>query len=400
MSDPLPAPAERLITLDFMRGVAVLGILLMNIVAFAWPEAAAFSPRVPFGPQGRGDEAVFLVEFVLVEGKFRGLFSLLFGASMVLLVERTDAAGEDGPALQRRRLGWLAAFGLAHYFLLWWGDILFLYAVCGLFALAFIDWPARRLVALALPLYAVGVVWLGALTASGAAPWLGGAGSPEQAAATTARRFAREAAVESRAYLASWPDKVTYQVAHHWDGPLLAVATTALETLPLMLLGMALLRCGLLRGEWPPRRTFTCACGGIAVGLAMTVPLALWLRNTGYPLPLAIFVGAAAAAPGRLALTLGYAALLVLLARALAGSAGGERITAAGRMAFSNYLGTSLLMAGLFQGWGFGLYGRLSRVELLGVVACGWVVMLVWSRPWLARYRQGPLEAVWRRLTR
>ena len=101
----------------------------------------------------------------------------------------------------------------------------------------------------------------------------------------------------------------------------------------------------------------------------------------------------------RLASVIGYAALLVLLARSFADGWLGERVVAAGRMAFSNYLGTSLLMTFLFHGWGLGLYARYGRAELLGFVVLGWIVMLAWSKPWLAHFRFGPLEWAWRCLT-
>ena len=141
---------QRLVALDFVRGIAILGILLLNIVGFAWPEIVYISPRAPTAPVSSVNDWTWLAMFVLADGKFRGLFSLLFGASMVLFVERAEASGRDGAALQRRRLGWLALFGLAHFFLLWWGDILFLYAMCGFVALALRGWPPRRLAITAL----------------------------------------------------------------------------------------------------------------------------------------------------------------------------------------------------------------------------------------------------------
>jgi uncharacterized protein len=390
---------QRLVCLDFVRGVAVLGILLMNIVGFAWPEAAVVSPRAPLAPRGHGDEAVFLAHFVLVDGKFRGLFSLLFGASMVLLVERGDAAGMDGIALQQRRLAWLALFGLAHFFLLWWGDILFLYALCGFAALVALDWPVRRLAGIGLLLYAAGILWMAMLTLPEAMPWLDGSEQARvDALAETGRRLAAEANAERELYLEPWAKAVGDRVRGNWDKPLTMVMTSGLETLPLMLLGMAMLRSGLLTGAWPIRRTATWALAGIGLGLVATLPLAWWIADAGYPMPLVLLINLALAAPARLAMTVGYAALLVLLAWPVAPTRLGRRVIAAGQMAFSNYLGTSLMMTALFHGWGLGLYARFSRLELLGFVALAWLAMLAWSKPWLARFRHGPLEWLWRSL--
>ena len=117
------APAPRLVTLDFVRGVAVLGILLMNIQAFAMPDAAYVNPAAYGGARG-ADLAVWWIEAVLVDGKMRGLFSWLFGASLLLVATRAQAAGESAARVHYRRMAWLALFGVAHLGLVWDGDIL------------------------------------------------------------------------------------------------------------------------------------------------------------------------------------------------------------------------------------------------------------------------------------
>ena len=382
-----------------------MGILLLNIVGYAWPEIVYVSPRAPGGPPvSAAEDWTWLALFVLADGKFRGLFSLLFGASLLLFVTRADEArqrsgGRDGAALQRRRLGWLAAFGLGHYFLIWWGDILFLYAVCGFAALAARDWPVRRLVRWALGLYAAGALIMGAMMAMPAAPWLG---LPEIAGAAAGEldsAYAKEAREERIVRLGSWPEQVGHNLRAEWFGPLMAVALTWFETLPLMLLGMALFKAGLFAGTWDTGRLRRWAWRGIAAGLVLTIPIAAWVWAEGFPLALVLFAWLSPAMLARLASVIGYAALLVLLARNFADSWLGERVVAAGRMAFSNYLGTSLLMTFLFHGWGLGLYARYGRPELLAFVLLGWIVMLAWSKPWLAYFRFGPLEWAWRSLT-
>ena len=401
-----PAPkAGRFVALDFVRGIAVMGILLLNIVGFAWPEVVYVSPRAPGGPAiAPIEDWSWLTIFVLADGKFRGLFSLLFGASLLLFVTRADAqspdgSGRDGAALQRRRLGWLAAFGLAHFFLIWWGDILFIYAVCGFAALAARDWPVRRLVRWALGIYAAGALVLGAIVAMPAAPWLGLPALPEASAAELESSYASAAQAERSVRLASWPAQVGHKLREDWAGPLIAVALTWFETLPLMLLGMALFKAGLFAGTWDTARLRRWAWRGIAAGLILTIPIAAWLWVERFPLALVLFAWLGPAMLARLASVIGYAALLVLLARSFADGWLGERVVAAGRMAFSNYLGTSLLMTFLFHGWGLGLYARYGRAELLGFVVLGWIVMLAWSKPWLAHFRFGPLEWAWRCLT-
>ena len=369
-----------------MRGIAILGILLLNITGFAWPEIVYVSPRAPTAPISTADDWTWLTLFLFADGKFRGLFSLLFGASMLLFVDRAEAAGRDGVALQRRRLGWLALFGLAHFFLLWWGDILFLYAMCGFVALAMRDLRPRQLTIAALTIYALGILTLGSLTAA-------------IDSASIAKDYGTEAQAEIAATLLPWPEHVAYMVRDNWTDPLTTVAMSWFETIPLMLIGMALFKSGLFAGTWDGARLRRWATGGIGAGLALTVPLAWWLWREQFALPLTLFVWLGPAAIGRLASTIGYAALAVLLARRFAPTALGQRLVACGRMAFSNYIATSLVMAFIFHGWGLGRFASVGRFPLMGFVLLGWILMLAWSKPWLARFRFGPLEWLWRSLT-
>jgi len=149
------AAADRLVTLDFIRGIAVMGILFPNIVGFGQPFVAYFWPPLMVHPPSDTDKAIWLFQFLAIDGKFRGMFTLMFGASMMLFMERAWARGADR-RLQLRRLAWLLAFGAAHYFLVWRGDILTLYAVWGFAAAAFLRWPKKRLLAAGLALYVVG----------------------------------------------------------------------------------------------------------------------------------------------------------------------------------------------------------------------------------------------------
>ena len=406
MIEPNPAPrqAGRIATLDFIRGVAVLGILFANIVAFSQPMQAYYWPPAMPQPVSRADEAVWLVQYVLVDGKMRGLFSLLFGAGMVLFVDR------QGTWLQLRRLFWLALFGLAHYFLLFRGDILFSYAFCGLFALAAVRLDGWRQVGLGLALYVLGGLWISAmyvphltledavlakcpdnvqcvLTEDDRAYW-----SAVDAQVEEARR-------ESEVMRGGFAGIVAYNAREHgWealDGAILAL----LETLPLMLIGMGLMRVGFFHGSQPGKRLLAWGGGGILAGMVLTLPLALWVAGAGHPFYRSGFAFLGPAQLTRLPMILGLAACLVWLAPRVAEGWLGSRLAAAGRMAFSNYLGMSLLMAFLFQGWGLGRFGTLDRIDMLQPVLGGWILMLAWSKPWLDRFRYGPLEWLWRCLT-
>ena len=393
------APTGRLITLDMMRGVAVLGILFANIVVFANPMMAGLWPTALMRPMEPADEGVWLAQMLLVDGRMRGLFTLLFGAGMLLFLERRSVG------LQIRRLGWLALFGLAHYFLLFRGDILFAYAFCGVLSLAFAGLSAGRLLVLGGMAYGMGALvsglmfWpmvpqeLAFLATCGDMPSCMAQDGP----VAEAYRFSLDAAqAESRAMQGGFAHIVAYQLTHHALAPLEGAVLSLLETLPLMLIGMGLYRAGLFSTGAASRHLLGWGLAGIALGIVFSLPLALWLMWHDHPLFLSSFVLLGPAQWARLPMIVGLAAFIAAGAPALARTAPGRRLIAAGRMAFSNYLGTSLIMAFVFQGWGLGWHGSFNRMELLLVVLAGWVAMLVWSSWWLARYRHGPMEWLWR----
>jgi uncharacterized protein len=376
-----------------------MGILLMNIQSFAMPEAAYVNPAAYGGSHG-ADLATWVAELILVDGKMRGLFSWLFGASLLLV---TDRAGARAAVVHYRRMAWLFVFGLAHFVLVWDGDILMHYALLG--CLAF--WWRRRapheLIAAAIALLVVQLL-LDAGTPI-AADQLAAAAARAHPDAATLRGLAdlrnsfgipapATIAAEIARHRGGWVGLIGYRVgelARVVGGTLGAVG---LETLAYMLLGMAGLRGGFLTGAWPRaayRRVALYGLGGGGLGFAL---LAAWIVATGFDFRNILWQMLVWSVPLRPPMIAGWAAL-VLLARSGALTA---RIAAAGRMAFSNYLGTSIVCAALFDGAGW--FGRLSRADLLAIVLAIWATMLIWSPAWLARFRYGPLEWCWRSLAR
>ena len=401
-----PREPDRILTLDAVRGVAVMGILLMNIVGFAMPDAAYANPYA-YGGHGSADFAVWLANYVLIDGKMRGLFSLLFGASLLLVAERAEAKGENAAIVHYSRMAWLFVFGMAHLVLLWPGDILNHYALVGAVAFLFRKLPPYKLVTLAIVLLAVEfglVLDAGSQIAAQEAAVRAGGASAEVLRAYAANRatlgmpppaeIAHDLAVHRSGYGAIFADRWP----EAWRAPGQAFSFLGLETLAYMLLGMAALRSGLLTGAWPRRRYVA----GALIGFGIGVPACLLVASI--PIRHGFDVASVAASdlvwpePFRPVMIVGWACLIVLLVRR--GGVLTARIAAAGRMAFSNYLGTTLICTTLFYGYGFGLYGRLSRADLYLVVAGVWLAMLSWSKPWLARFQYGPLEWLWRSLAR
>lgn len=397
---------ERILALDLVRGAAVMGIFSVNVIGFAMPDPAYLNPAAYGGAAG-ANLAVWALNFVLVDNKMRCLFSALFGASLLLVAERAEAAGLSAAGVHYRRMAWLLAFGLAHFYLLWDGDILSLYAPVGMLAFAFRKMPVEKLLSAALVFLLVDAAIMGLLWhAFGAGE--AAASAPGASAATLAQwhsdaenlvpplpgDLARDLAL----YRGGWTGIIAGRLRENGAGPLVNLAIVGPQTLGLMLLGMAGLKTGFLAGAWEPDRYRRLFRIGVAIGLPVQAALAWWAWRSGFSASAVFGSYFLWSAPFYYVQALGYAAGLILLARR--GGPVAARLAAAGRAAFTNYLGTSLIASTLFFGWGVGLYGRLDRLQAWLVVPCVWAVILIWSEPWLERFRYGPFEWAWRSLAR
>jgi uncharacterized protein len=191
---------------------------------------------------------------------------------------------------------------------------------------------------------------------------------------------------------------VAYRFAENGFEPIIMPFMYGIETIPLMLIGMALYRLGFFSGGFAREKLVRWGWVGVILGALGHLGIGLLMRADGFSYygTLAAFMGMSPLP--RLWMVLGLAALLVAYAPLATGWLG-DRVRAAGRAAFTNYLGTSVLMMFVFQGWALGLFGQLNRPQLYIVVALTCAVMLAWSKPWLDRYRYGPLEWLWRCLT-
>lgn len=378
--------ADRIASLDVLRGLGVLGILAVNAGAFALPLMAYVDPALQ--PLDQSSQAAWGVMHVFFERKFVSLFSLLFGASILLVGgERGDR--EKSPVL-KRRLFWLGVFGVLHGALIWYGDILLLYAVAGALAASCRSWTAPRLLLTGTLL----CLALAALEAAGAVvPVL----VPEAASMMTPPPADLQAEIDAyRGGLTS----AALQNLKNWGfltvGSLVVYTWT---TLGLMLIGMGLLKTGVFQGQATPLLYAAFALAGLAA--LGVVGWATW-EYVRTDMSSAAWNGYAKAANVLLApiVTLGYLglAILVLKGGPLRGLA--AALADVGQMAFTNYIAQSLIMTGVFwSGRGFGLFGQVSRAELWLLVVAVWALQIAWSRLWLGSFRYGPLEWAWRRLS-
>ncbi|WP_404712049.1 DUF418 domain-containing protein [Sphingomonas sp. MMS24-J13] len=383
-----------------------MGILLMNITAFAMPFAAYANPA-NFGTLRWPDVAMWAFGFVIVDGKMRAIFSALFGASMLLLADRAEAAGRSPVRLHYARTAALLLIGLAHACLIWDGDILVLYALTGAVAFLFRRLETERMLVLAglllagqMAIYAIHYQALAALGAAAALP----DATPDVVQAwrnvldAIGRPSPSVLATDLLIHRGPWHRLALNMTGREFDAIASELTFNGPETLGLMLLGMAGLRLGFLTGAWQRTAYLRVARTAYLIGLPLLAVSAVVLIAKGFP-PLLTATLDDLDMPLRWLVATGHVALLA------AWFAGGSsplkaRIVAAGRAALTNYLGTSILMTAIFDGWGLGLYGHVERWQLLPFVVGGWAAMLLWSKPWLDRFAYGPLEWLWRLLAR
>jgi uncharacterized protein len=395
---------RRIFSLDMIRGVAVMGIFSVNIIAFAMIEAAYFNPSAYGGWHG-ADLGLWATNMLVIDGKMRTLFSMLFGASTLLVIERAEAAGQSGPRVHIRRMLVLLGFGLIHFYLIWFGDILVLYAMSGLVAFLFRKLPVQRLVALGAAFLLGGMLLFSGLifsqyqadiaahapgaTQAAIKEWNDGFG----AFFPTAAEIAKDKAL----HLGPWLDYVADNFSH-WKQIIPSTLVFMPDTIGLMLLGMAGYKSGFLTGEWDDAAYRRIARIAIPIGLAACACIVAYDIPSKFHIIGVFMAFVVLATPFITIMAGGYAALIILLSRRQGWLA--QRIAAAGRCAFTNYLGTSLIATFVFYGWGLGLYGSLSRWQAWLLVPIVWAIMLAWSKPWLQQFNYGPLEWAWRSLAR
>ncbi len=394
--DSAPVPeTERIEALDLLRGAAVLGILLVNMQIFAMPSAATANPYA-LGQPSVSDVLVWSVIEVLAESKFITIFALLFGAGVVLMTRRLEERGGSPARLHYRRMSWLLVFGVVHAYLLWHGDILVLYAVCGMLV-----YPARRLSARALAV--LGVILMGLAMASALLAGYSWESFPDEFKAAWQQYWqpspsdiAEEIAAFKGGWLAQEPVRAGYSSEFHFQD---MIAWDLWRVGGLMLLGMALLKADILTGRKSRQQYGQLAAVGLTAGLSLSAWGLSRFHAAGWRLPDAVFFVPQWNYWGSLLAALGYIGLLLTIWKADAMRSLTSRLVAVGRTAFSCYILETVICTTIFYGHGLGLFGDFNRVQQLVLTGGVWAALLILAPAWLRRFRYGPLEWLWRTLT-
>jgi uncharacterized protein len=409
--------AERISSLDILRGVAILGILVMNIYAFAMPFPAYTNPLL-MGGTDTLNMGTWFFSHILFDQKFLSIFAMLFGAGIILMTGRAEAKGAKYGRIFYRRQFWLLALGAVHGYLIWQGDILFLYAVVGILAYRFRNSSLRRLIIVACCLFPMTTLILF------------GIGSQMQEFQSTAAEVqllvdsGEEISAEQQEILDGWEEQQpfmnpsvedvqedvdihrgTYADILVFRIPTVVMLQTGLVFLmlwrvaALMLLGMVLMKTGVLSAKKSASfyRNMLLICYGI--GLPMTIFSAYDLNAHDFAMLYAFQVGGIANYFGSLIVGLGHVGVVMLMIKTKFAQGLQQRLAAVGRMALTNYLMHSVILTTVFYGYGLGLYGSIPRFQQMAFVVAVIGLQLLYSRWWLARYRFGPVEWLWRSLT-
>ncbi len=421
--------ADRIATIDILRGVALLGILMMNIPSFSMPDYASMAYR---NDPTNLNFWVSKIVTVFFEGKMRALFSMVFGAGVLLFTAKKETP--DGPLFGRsvtglfyRRMLWLVLFGLAHaHILLWEGDILYDYGLCGMIAFLFRKASPRYLI-IGVPVVAIlgfvaSTVFMQGIRdkrlawrdAQNAIEYKQPLTATQKTALTDWREIEKkyipnkaDSAQHTQTMHGSYSDIATYVRPRSWEYQTSQAWLGIWDPLALMLLGMALFKWGFFTGQLPRRTYVRTALIGYGLGL----PLVMWDVYWGYvnfPQQLS-FLAYLETHPiiwmnliypvQRILLVLAHASALILLIQSGAAKGLLNRLKAVGQMAFTNYILDTTLCTLIFYGYGANLFGKLEYYQLFYVIIPIWTLQLIISPIWLRYFRFGPLEWLWRSLT-
>lgn len=408
---------QRIRSIDTLRGVALLGILLLNIVAFAQPFAAYFNPTVDGADSGI-NLAVALTVDIWFEGAFRTIFSMLFGAGLLIFISKPGVDESVTKSLYYRRTWLLVCFGLFNaYILVWAGDILYAYGMTGLILYFFRDFPAKKLAQFAAMIFLLlGILHTG-LHFSASSLY----GAYQEVAALPEGTLLSE---EQQEVLNNWdafqqqqfmsPDQIAAELETRQGGYISNFILTAGINIPLqtflflinviwdvgamMLLGMAFLKWNIFDASQSLRFYLKMTALGFGIGLLVNTWEAVTYVTSGFE-PQWISTARPSYDIGRLAMAMGYIGLVMTICKLGVLSWLRHGLACVGQMALTNYLSQSLICNVIFMGFGFGLFGQLERLEIYYIVFGVWIFQIIFSIYWLKHYRFGPAEWLWRSLT-
>lgn len=386
---------ERILSLDVLRGFAILGILIMNIQSYAMIQAAYLNPT-SYGDLSGSNKWVWIFSHILADQKFMTIFSILFGAGIVLMTRRAEAKKRSAAKLHYRRTFWLLIIGLFHAYILWCGDILVPYAFCSILAFVFRKFKARNLLIIGLILILVSSL-LYLFSGLTMPHW------PPEAKESNMQFWKpspEDVQHEVEAYRGGWLDQMTHRIPSSLVfETLIFFIWTGWRAGGLMLIGMALFKWGVLTAERSKSFYIRVLFAALPVGWAVVIVGVVKNFTHNWSYEYSMFLGWQFNYWGSILVSLGYIALIILISINFRTNRMVFSLSAVGRMALSNYLLQTVICTFLFYGHGLGFFGRVERQFQILIILAIWAFQLMISPIWLRYFRFGPVEWIWRSLT-
>ena len=388
-------PSERIIALDALRGFAILGILIMNIQSFSMIFAAYQNPAA-YGDLTGLNKAVWIFSHVFFDLKFMAMFAMMFGAGIILITQSAERKGVSPAKLHYRRNFWLLLFGIVHAYLLWVGDILTVYALCGFIVYIFRKRSPRTLIIIGVILFMIP----SAIQIAGQASM---AFAPAEAVAEMTNSWLPSAAKvteEIVAYQGSWLDQMSLRVPQALEmHTFILFIYMGWRIVGLMLFGMALFKLGILTAERSKQFYSRMMAAGFLIGFPLVIYGVVQNFANNWDGTYSMFAGSQFNYWGSLFVSLGYIGMVMLIAKSEWMPKVVNRFAAVGRMALTNYFLQTIICTTIFYGHGFGFFGQVERTTQFLIVLAIWAFQLIVSPIWLNHYRFGPFEWLWRSLT-
>lgn len=383
---------ERIQSLDLIRGIALLGILIMNIISFSNIGMGYVNPTLGAGIEGYNG-MLHGFSYLFAEMRFMSIFSMLFGAGLILFTDKLQQKELPIARFHYRRMVLLLCFGFMHAYLIWMGDILVMYSLCGMLVFWVRKWKIPSLLITSSLLFSVPIIF--SILTYQYVPM-----NELQEIYSFWTPSLNEIQSEIHAYRGSYLEQMEPRI----DGAIQAQTVLFLmeqmwRILSMMLLGMVLYKSGILSGHKDKSFYLRFSIVYLVLGVSVSAFAlyqsyqnhwnGIWVMNVGHPInyTASLFVA------------LGYIHLIIFWSKTSIFTSFRQRLKAIGRMAFTNYILSSVICTFIFYGHGLGLFATFDRLQNWGIILLIWSILLIISPIILQRYKQGPLEYIWRKGT-
>lgn len=383
---------NRIHSIDLLRGFAILGILIMNITNFSQVNIAYMNPTIGAGLEGY-NQYFHAFNYIFADTRFMSIFSILFGAGVVLFTRNAEIKGKRAGVLHFKRMFWLLLFGFVHAYFIWSGDILVAYAICGCFIFFLRKKSIRTLLVMSTLLFIIPLTF-------NLMTYYGMTSDELESTFAFFHPNPEQIATEIKTMQGSFNEQMTIRLKNAIEfQTFVFLIETFWRTTAMMLLGMILFRKGVLSADKSIKYYKKMVLVGFVPGLILSIIGLNQSYDFEWSGTYVMNIGANYKLISGFFMAIGYIGLVMWFFKKGIFKNLQRRLQSTGRMAFTNYIGMSLICTLIFNGHGLGFFGTFDRLQQFLVVISVWVLILILSPLVLKKYKFGPLEWMWRKLT-